>query len=1023
MDVLSKVLKGFLGDKNTKDLKEVQKVLKKIKAVEPAISALSDDGIREKTAEFKEKLKTATANFTSQIEAAKESIKNSTNVDEKEGFFTKIENLKKESYEVEEKVLGEILPEAFAVIKETARRLSQNGEIRVTANDRDRELAATKDFVKIDGEQAVWLNEWDAAGTAIKWDMVHYDVQYIGGVVLHSGKIAEMATGEGKTLVGTLPIYLNALTGRGVHVVTVNDYLARRDSAWMGPIYEFHGLSIDCIDNHQPNSDSRRKAYQSSITYGTNNEFGFDYLRDNMVTSPEELVQGELNFAIVDEVDSVLVDDARTPLIISGPVPQGDRQEFDLLKPSVDRVVSIQKKTVSAIFAEAKKLIAAGNTKEGGFKLLQAYRGLPKSRPLIKFLSESGHRTLLQKTEAQYMQDNNRDMPIVDQDLYFVIDEKNNQIDLTDKGVEYMSAGNEDQNFFVLNDIATDLADLENKNLSKEEEFEAKEELFREFGIKSERIHTLNQLLKAYTLFEKDDEYVVIDGEVKIVDESTGRIMEGRRYSDGLHQAIEAKENVKIEAATQTFATITLQNYFRMYNKLAGMTGTAETEAGELWEIYKLDVVVIPTNKPIIRDDRQDLVYKTNREKYAAAIEEIEKLTAAGRPVLVGTTSVEISQLLSKALSLRQIKHNVLNAKLHAREAEIVAEAGGEGVVTIATNMAGRGTDIKLLGHVKENGGLAIVGTERHDSRRVDRQLRGRAGRQGDPGSSQFYVSLEDNLMRLFGSERIAKMMDRMGHKEGEVIQHSMISKSIERAQKKVEENNFGIRKRLLEYDDVMNKQRDVIYKRRKNALFGDHLKYDIANMIFDVAQSIVSKNKLANNYKDFEFDIIKFFTMEAPVNEEGFKNMQIPALTNLLFEKAQEDYNQRLQLLKEKSFPIIENVYNTQGSMFKMIQVPFTDGTKTMTIVTDLKEAFETKCESLINDFEKNISLSIIDENWKLHLREMDDLRRSSQGAVYEQKDPLVIYKQESFYLFSEMVENVNKEIISFLYKGEIPA
>ncbi|SEG01660.1 preprotein translocase subunit SecA [Halpernia humi] len=1023
MDVLSKVLKGFLGDKNTKDLKEVQKVLKKIKAVEPAISALSDDGIREKTAEFKEKLKTATANFTSQIEAAKESIKNSTNVDEKEGFFTKIENLKKESYEVEEKVLGEILPEAFAVIKETARRLSQNGEIRVTANDRDRELAATKDFVKIDGEQAVWLNEWNAAGTAIKWDMVHYDVQYIGGVVLHSGKIAEMATGEGKTLVGTLPIYLNALTGRGVHVVTVNDYLARRDSAWMGPIYEFHGLSIDCIDNHQPNSDSRRKAYQSSITYGTNNEFGFDYLRDNMVTSPEELVQGELNFAIVDEVDSVLVDDARTPLIISGPVPQGDRQEFDLLKPSVDRVVSIQKKTVSAIFAEAKKLIAAGNTKEGGFKLLQAYRGLPKSRPLIKFLSESGHRTLLQKTEAQYMQDNNRDMPIVDQDLYFVIDEKNNQIDLTDKGVEYMSAGNEDQNFFVLNDIATDLADLENKNLSKEEEFEAKEELFREFGIKSERIHTLNQLLKAYTLFEKDDEYVVIDGEVKIVDESTGRIMEGRRYSDGLHQAIEAKENVKIEAATQTFATITLQNYFRMYNKLAGMTGTAETEAGELWEIYKLDVVVIPTNKPIIRDDRQDLVYKTNREKYAAVIEEIEKLTAAGRPVLVGTTSVEISQLLSKALSLRQIKHNVLNAKLHAREAEIVAEAGGEGVVTIATNMAGRGTDIKLLGHVKENGGLAIVGTERHDSRRVDRQLRGRAGRQGDPGSSQFYVSLEDNLMRLFGSERIAKMMDRMGHKEGEVIQHSMISKSIERAQKKVEENNFGIRKRLLEYDDVMNKQRDVIYKRRKNALFGDHLKYDIANMIFDVAQSIVSKNKLANNYKDFEFDIIKFFTMEAPVNEEGFKNMQIPALTNLLFEKAQEDYNQRLQLLKEKSFPIIENVYNTQGSMFKMIQVPFTDGTKTMTIVTDLKEAFETKCESLINDFEKNISLSIIDENWKLHLREMDDLRRSSQGAVYEQKDPLVIYKQESFYLFSEMVENVNKEIISFLYKGEIPA
>lgn len=1023
MDVLSKVLKSFLGDKNAKDLKEVRKVLKKIKPFETEMHALSDDGIRQKTLEFKERIKTATAQFTTQIDATKEQIKESTNVDEKEALYAKIETLKKESYEVEERVLNEILPEAFVVMKETARRLAQNGEIRVTANDRDKKLAQTKDFVKIEGEQAVWLNEWDAAGTSVKWDMVHYDVQFIGGIVLHSGKIAEMATGEGKTLVGTLPIYLNALTERGVHVVTVNDYLARRDSAWMGPIYEFHGMSIDCIDNHQPNSDSRRKAYQSSITYGTNNEFGFDYLRDNMVTSPEELVQGELNFAIVDEVDSVLVDDARTPLIISGPVPQGDRQEYDLLKPSVDRIVNIQKKTVSALFSEAKKLISAGNTKEGGFKLLQAYRGLPKSRPLIKFLSESGNRALLQKVEAQYMQDNNRDMPIIDKDLYFVIDEKNNQIDLTDKGVEYMSAGNEDHNFFVLNDIATELADLENKNLSKEEEFEAKEELFREFGIKSERIHTLNQLLKAYTLFEKDDEYVVIEGEVKIVDESTGRIMEGRRYSDGLHQAIEAKENVKIEAATQTFATITLQNYFRMYNKLAGMTGTAETEAGELWEIYKLDVVVIPTNRPIVRNDRHDLVYKTNREKYAAVIEEIEKLTSAGRPVLVGTTSVEISQLLSKALSLRQIKHNVLNAKLHKKEAEIVAEAGGAGVVTIATNMAGRGTDIKLLGPVKENGGLAIIGTERHDSRRVDRQLRGRAGRQGDPGSSQFYVSLEDNLMRLFGSERIAKMMDRLGHKEGEVIQHSMISKSIERAQKKVEENNFGIRKRLLEYDDVMNKQRDVIYKRRRNALFGDHLKYDISNMIFDVSQSIVSKAKANNNYKDFEFEIIKYFTMETPISEEDFKNKQVPGLTNILFEAAQEDYNHRLRLLKEKSFPIIENVYNTQGSMFKMIQVPFTDGVKTMTIVTDLKEAFETKCESLINDFEKNISLSIIDENWKLHLREMDDLRRSSQGAVYEQKDPLVIYKQESFYLFSEMVENVNKEIISFLYKGEIPA
>ena len=1023
MGFIDKVLKGFLGDKNQTDLKEVKKVVAKIKTVEPAIAELSDDGLRGKTVEFKEKLKAATSSITAKIEEIKEQIKNSTNVDEKETLFTTIEQLKKDSYTVEEKVLNEILPEAFALIKETSKRLAQNGEIRVTATDLDRELASTKDFVEIQGDIAIWKNHWDAAGTPVKWDMVHYDTQFIGGVVLHSGKISEMATGEGKTLVGTLPIYLNALPGRGVHVVTVNDYLAKRDSAWMGPLYQFHGLTIDCIDLHQPNSDARRKAYQSSITYGTNNEFGFDYLRDNMVTSPTELVQGELNFAIVDEVDSVLVDDARTPLIISGPVPQGDRQEFDVLKPSVDRIVEIQKKTVSAIFNEAKKLIANGNTKEGGFKLLQAYRGLPKNRQLIKFLSESGHKALLQKVEGQYMADNNREMPKIDKDLYFVIDEKNNQIDLTDKGVEYMSAGNEDKDFFVLNDIGTEIAELEAKNLSKEEEFEAKEKIFGEFAVKSERVHTLNQLLKAYTLFEKDDEYVVIDSEVKIVDEQTGRIMEGRRYSDGLHQAIEAKENVKIEAATQTFATVTLQNYFRMYNKLAGMTGTAETEAGELWEIYKLDVVVIPTNRPIIRDDRQDLVYKTNREKYNAVIEEIERLTSAGRPVLVGTTSVEISQLLSKALQLRKIQHNVLNAKLHAREAEIVAMAGGPGVVTIATNMAGRGTDIKLQGEVKQNGGLAIIGTERHDSRRVDRQLRGRAGRQGDPGSSQFYVSLEDNLMRLFGSERIAKMMDKMGHKEGEVIQHGMISKSIERAQKKVEENNFGVRKKLLEYDDVMNKQRDVIYKRRKNALFGDHLKYDISNMIFDVAQSIVSKGKTEGDFKEFEFEIIRNFTMESPVTESEFKTKMVPDLTNIVFKAASDDYQMKLNLLKENSFPIIQNVYQNQGSMFKMIQVPFTDGIKTMTIVTDLKEAHDSNCETLINDFEKNISLAIIDENWKLHLREMDDLRRSSQGAVYEQKDPLVIYKQESFYLFSEMVEKVNKEIISFLFKGEIPA
>ncbi|MRN01603.1 preprotein translocase subunit SecA [Riemerella anatipestifer] len=1023
MSFLNTILKSFLGNKNEKDLKEVKKVVAKIKAVEPEVGKLSDDGLRQKTEEFQNKIKEATSKITSQVEELKEKIKTSKDVDEKEALFNKIEELKKEAYQIEEKVLTNILPEAFAVLKETARRWAQNGEIRVKANDRDRALAATKDFVVLEGDEAVWLNHWDAAGTKVQWDMVHYDVQFIGGVVLHGGKIAEMATGEGKTLVGTLPIYLNALPGRGVHVVTVNDYLARRDSAWMGPLYEFHGLSIDCIDNHQPNSDARRKAYQCNITYGTNNEFGFDYLRDNMVNSPNEMVQGELNYAIVDEVDSVLIDDARTPLIISGPVPQGDRQEFDVLKPSVDRIVDVQKKTVSTIFHEAKKLITQGNTKEGGFKLLQAYRGLPKNRQLIKFLSETGNKTLLQKVEAQYMQDNNREMPKVDKDLYFVIDEKNNQIDLTDKGVEYMSQGNSDPNFFVLQDIGTELAELEAQNLPKEEEFAKKEDLFRDFAVKSERIHTLNQLLKAYTLFEKDDQYVVMDGEVKIVDEQTGRIMEGRRYSDGLHQAIEAKENVKIEAATQTFATITLQNYFRMYNKLAGMTGTAETEAGEFWEIYKLDVVVIPTNRPIQRNDKHDLVYKTNREKYNAVIEEVEKLTSAGRPVLVGTTSVEISQLLSKALQLRKIPHQVLNAKLHKKEAEIVAEAGRAGVVTIATNMAGRGTDIKLSKEVKDAGGLAIIGTERHDSRRVDRQLRGRAGRQGDPGSSQFYVSLEDNLMRLFGSERIAKMMDRLGHKEGEVIQHSMITKSIERAQKKVEENNFGIRKRLLEYDDVMNKQRDVIYKRRKNALFGDHLKYDIANMIFDVSHSIVSQTKMHGDYKDFEFEVIKYFTMEAPVSEADFKNKTVKELTDIVFKKAQEDYEMKLNLLKEKSFPIIENVYQNQGNMFKMIQVPFSDGTKTMTILADLKEAYETQCDSLINDFEKNICLSIIDENWKLHLREMDDLRRSSQGAVYEQKDPLVIYKQESFHLFSEMVDKINKEIISFLYKGEIPA
>lgn len=1022
MGFLDTILKGFLGNKNEKDLQKVRKVVEKIKKAEEAIGKLTNDGLREKTDEFRNKIKAASSEAREQIEKLNEEIEQTSDIDKKEALFERKEVLNKAQYEAEEAVLTNILPEAFALVKETAKRLTEQGEIRVTANARDRELAAKKDFVDIEGDQAVWKDHWDAAGTQVKWNMIHYDVQFIGGIVLHSGKIAEMATGEGKTLVATLPIFLNALTGRGVHVVTVNDYLAKRDAAWMAPIFEFYGMSVDCIDNHQPNSESRKAAYKSSITYGTNNEFGFDYLRDNMAQDPGDLVQGELNYAIVDEVDSVLVDDARTPLIISGPVPQGDRQEYDVLRPSVDRIYNVQKKTLTTIFSEAKRLIAAGDKKEGGFKLLQAYRGLPRNRQLIKFLSEEGNRALLQKTEAHYMADNNREMPKVDKDLYFVIDEKNKQVDLTDKGVEYMSQGASDDHFFVLPDIGTEIAEVEKKGLSKEDEFAAKEELYRDYAVKSERIHTLNQLLKAYALFEKDEEYVVMDGEVKIVDEQTGRIMEGRRYSDGLHQALEAKENVKIEAATQTFATITLQNYFRMYNKLSGMTGTAETEAGEFWEIYKLDVVVIPTNRPIQRDDKQDLVYKTKREKYNAVIEEVEKLTAAGRPVLVGTTSVEISQLLSRSLKMRKIPHNVLNAKLHKKEAEIVAEAGRPGVVTIATNMAGRGTDIKLGEGVKEAGGLAIIGTERHDSRRVDRQLRGRAGRQGDPGSSQFYVSLEDSLMRLFGSERIAKMMDRMGHEEGDVIQHSMITRSIERAQKKVEQNNFGIRKRLLEYDDVMNKQRDVIYKRRKNALFGEHLKFDILNMIYETAAAIVESTKAESSYKNFEFEVIKNFTMDAPISEKDFRNMQVEKIVDVLYDTAVEDYKKKTQLLKEKSFPIIESVFKQQNNMFKMIQVPFTDGTKTLTIVADLEKAYDTQCESLITDFEKRISLAIIDENWKNHLREMDDLRRSSQGAVYEQKDPLVIYKEESFFLFTEMVDKINKEIVSFLFKGEIP-
>ena len=851
--------------------------------------------------------------------------------------------------------------------------------------------------------------------------MVHYDVQLIGGIAMHQGKIAEMQTGEGKTLVATLPVYLNALAGKGVHLVTVNDYLAKRDSAWMAPIFEFHGMSVDCIDYHTPNSAERKKAYNADITYGTNNEFGFDYLRDNMAHSPDDLVQRPHHYAIVDEVDSVLVDDARTPLIISGPIPQGDRHEFTELKPKVEDIVNVQRKLLTGVLAEAKKLIAEGDTKEGGFLLLRAYRGIPKNKALIKFLSEEGIKQLLQKTENFYMQDNNREMPKVDAELYYVIEEKNNQVELSDKGIEFLS-GKENPDFFVMPEIGIEIAKIEAKGLTKEKEAEEKEELFRDFGIKSERIHTLNQLLKAYALFEKDIQYVVMENKVMIVDEQTGRIMDGRRYSDGLHQAIEAKENVKIEDATQTFATVTLQNYFRMYRKLSGMTGTAVTEAGELWEIYKLDVVEIPTNRPIARDDREDLVYKTKREKYNAVIDEVTKLSQAGRPVLIGTTNVEISELLGKMLSIRKISHNVLNAKQHKKEAEIVAEAGNAGQVTIATNMAGRGTDIKLSDEVKEAGGLAIVGTERHDSRRVDRQLRGRAGRQGDPGSSQFYVSLEDNLMRLFGSERIAKMMDRMGLQEGEVIQHSMISKSIERAQKKVEENNFGVRKRLLEYDDVMNAQREVVYKRRRHALHGERLRVDLANMIYDTSEGITQTNKDANDFKNFEFELIRYFSMSSPISQSEFEKGSVQDLAGKVYKAAFEHYREKMERNADLAFPVIQNVYETQRDKYKRIVVPFTDGVKNLQVVTDLEKAYETKGKQLINDFEKNITLAIVDDAWKTHLRKMDELKQSVQLAVHEQKDPLLIYKFEAFELFKEMIDQVNKDVISFLFKGELP-
>jgi preprotein translocase subunit SecA len=1038
MGLLDSVLKVFIGDKSKKDLKEIQPIVNKILKFEPEFEKISIDELRHKTVEFKERIAAAKEQTLSSIATLKKTAEQEEDIDKREEIYNEIDQLQDVAYQDGETILNELMPEAFAVMKETAKRFYNNGEIRVAATTKDRELSAKVDYVSLDGGQAVWSNSWDAAGKPITWDMIHYDVQLIGGATMHSGKIAEMQTGEGKTLVATLPVYLNALTGNGVHVVTVNDYLAKRDGAWIGPLFEFHGLTIDCIDYHKPNSEERRLAYLADITYGTNNEFGFDYLRDNMAHATKDLVQRKHNYAIIDETDSVLVDDARTPLIISGPVPQGDRQEFDVLKTPVANIVDVQRKELLQTLAQAKKLISEGDTKEGGKQLLRVFRGLPKNKALIKFLSEEGIKTLLQKTENFYMQDNNREMPKVDEALYFVIDEKNNQVELSDKGIEFLS-GDDQPDFFVMPEIGMEINKIETAGVSKEEEAERKEELFREFSVKSERIHTLNQLLKAYTLFEKDTEYIVdaqekkvpngkggfrIESEniVKIVDEQTGRAMDGRRYSDGLHQAIEAKENLTIQDATQTFATITLQNYFRMYKKLSGMTGTAVTEAGEFWEIYKLDVIEIPTNRPITRDDRQDLVYKTKREKYGAVIEEVTKLKAAGRPVLIGTTSVDISELLSRTLQRAGIEHNVLNAKQHKREADIVAEAGNPGQITIATNMAGRGTDIKLSNEVKAAGGLAIIGTERHDSRRVDRQLRGRAGRQGDPGSSQFYVSLEDNLMRLFGSERMAKTMDRMGMKEGEVIQHSMISKSIERAQTKVEENAFGVRKRLLEYDDVMNAQREVIYKRRHNALFGDRLAVDIANMIYDISENITEGNKLAQDFKNFEFELIRFFSMDSPISEEEFAAKDGKKITDIIYKAAYEHYKKKMERTASEVYPVIKNVMETDERNYERIAVPFTDGIKTLNVATNLQEAYDSEGRTLVTDFEKNITLAIIDEAWKTHLRKMDELKQSVQLAVHEQKDPLLIYKFEAFELFKLMIDKVNKDVIGFMFKGDLP-
>ncbi|MCT4581283.1 MAG: preprotein translocase subunit SecA [Flavobacteriales bacterium] len=1031
--MISGLLKKIFGDKSQKDIKALQPYVDQINEVFQQLKGISDDELRAKTIAFKTKISEYTAQTQTQIKELKEQAKSHTiSIHDKEGLFNKIEELEKEDDELLEEVLLEILPEAFAVVKETSRRLAENKKLVVTANENDKKIAANNDYVEIEGDKAIWHNEWDAAGTQVVWNMVHYDVQLMGGSALHQGKIAEMQTGEGKTLVSTLPVYLNALAGKGVHVVTVNDYLARRDAQWMGPLYEFHGMRVDCIDNHQPHSEGRINAYKADITFGTNNEFGFDYLRDNMVSSPEEIVQQKHHFAIIDEVDSVLVDDARTPLIISGPTARGGQQEFVELKPQIERLVTAQRKLITSLLSEAKtKLTKAEKSQdkkeikalqeEGGLALLRSYRGLPKNKPLIKYLSEPGIKVQLQKVENFYMQDNNKEMPKADEVLYFVIDEKSNTIDLTEKGIDLIS-GKDNPNFYVLPDIGEQTVEIENSEKSDEEKLAAKDAMMRDYTVKAERIHSMNQLLKAYTLFEKEVEYIVQENKVKLVDEQTGRVMDGRRYSDGLHQAIEAKENVKVEAASQTYATITLQNFFRMYHKLAGMTGTAETEASELWDIYKLDVVVVPTNKPIARKDKEDLVYKTAREKYNGIIAEVERLRNSGRPVLVGTTTVEISELLSKMLNMRKIPHQVLNAKLHQSEAEVVAKAGQPGTVTIATNMAGRGTDIKLGEGVKEAGGLAIIGTERHDSRRVDRQLRGRAGRQGDPGSSQFFVSLEDNLMRMFGSERIAKMMDRMGHKEGEVIQAGMITKSIERAQKKVEENNFGIRKRLLEFDDVMNAQRTAIYSRRKNALFGDKLDLDLDNIFDELAEQLVKEYKKSNDFEAFNLGVITTFGMEVPVEENEAMSMDFNALTDAVYHKAVETYQRKVKTNLAKIEPVVKKVFEEQGENFETIQVPFTDGKKMINLTTALKEANDTDGVSVVKTLEKRITLALIDDEWKEHLREMDDLKQSVYHAQYEQKDPLLIYKLEGYDLFINMMNGLNKEIVSFLIKAEIP-